>query len=199
MPPPYAAPPASPPIRLSDFSLPGMPPPAGEPPLSEERPVAAAVVQVTTTASVSLLGSIWAVISGLLSAAGGVVGQMVPMRFLGQLLHLWGAPSSIGLQVLLQKLQLLGSGAYVAHPDMNAYKDRVAGLAWVTMRWTSGCRSTSRLCMMLRCIGRDWTGQQQRLPTVQHFAAPAPTPPRLPLTPCRPLHDLRRRLCLQFP
>ncbi len=65
------------------------------------------------------------------------MGQVMPVRFLGQLLQMWGAPSSIGLQVLLSKLQLVGSGAYVAHPDMVGTRAKLEGLAWVTMRWTS--------------------------------------------------------------
>jgi hypothetical protein len=124
--------------------------------------VAAAIVQVTTTASVSLLASIWALISGLLSAAGSAVGQALPARFLGQLLQMWGAPSSIGLQVLVQKLQLVGSGAYVAHPDMAGTRAKLDGLAWVTMRWTSGWRAgapwatmlSPRLASPCRAIGR---------------------------------------------
>ncbi len=103
-------------------------------------------MQVGTTASVSLLGSVWMLISGLLSAAGGLVGQMVPLRFLGQLLHLWGAPSSIGLQVLLQKLQLVGSGMYVAPPQLEQYRQAVQGVAWATMRWTGQRLAPAWLC-----------------------------------------------------
>jgi hypothetical protein len=104
------------------------------------------MVQATTATSVSLLASIWALISGLLSAAGSIVGQMMPARFLGQLLQMWGAPSSIGLQVLLQQLQLVGSGVYVSHPDFQGYQKQMEGLAWVTMRWTSGWRITGPCC-----------------------------------------------------
>jgi hypothetical protein len=103
--------------------------------MEEERPVAAAVVQVGTTVSVSLLAALWASISSLMSAAGGLLGGM-PLRFLGQLLHMWGAPSSVGLQALLQKLQLVGSGVYVAPPELERYRQIVQQLGWVTMKWT---------------------------------------------------------------
>ncbi len=102
-------------------------------------------MQVSTAASTSLLASIWALISGLLSTVGGLVGQAVPLRFLGQLLHTWGAPSSIGLQVLLEKVQLVGSGVYVAPPQLERYRATAEGVAWATMRWTGAWRAGAAL------------------------------------------------------
>jgi hypothetical protein len=94
------------------------------------------IVQATTTASATLLGSIW-VANGLLSTAGAAVAKKVSVRFLEQLLKMWGAPSSIGLQFLVEKLQLVGSGAFVAHPDMEGYRRTVQGLDWATIMWAS--------------------------------------------------------------
>ncbi len=125
--------------------------------------MAAAVVQISTAASVSLLASFWAIISSLMSAAGSLLGGL-PLRFLGQLLHMWGAPSSVGLQVLLQKLQLVGSGVYVAPPELAGYRQTVQRLGWVTMKWTSkpSSRLLSTSCSCLPHDSRTHMSQGQK-------------------------------------
>ena len=82
-----------------------------------------------------LLASVWAAISGLLGVVASVAGSLAQAQFLGQLLHMWGAPSAVGLQLLLQKLQLVASGLVLAPPELNRYQETVKGMAWTT-DWT---------------------------------------------------------------
>jgi hypothetical protein len=84
---------------------------------------------------VGLLASVWAAISGLLGVVASVAGSLAQAQFLGQLLHMWGAPSAVGLQLLLQKLQMVASGLVLAPPQLNRYQETVKGMAWTT-DWT---------------------------------------------------------------
>jgi hypothetical protein len=129
-----------------------LPPPTATPPPKrpaqgkalDDRPLSSTLVTASTTASAGLLASLWLSISALLTVAASVAGSLTQVQFLWQLLQMWGATSSTGLQLLLQKLQLVGSGRVLAPPQLERYKRAVQGVAWATTDWTGEQRLSER-------------------------------------------------------
>ena len=120
-------------ISRISFSLNESPPPP-----VDEWPATAAIVETGTAAAAGALTGLWLLINTLLNWLPSVaLPGMLQLRLLSKLLSLWNGTSAVGLQVLLEKLQLIGSGLHVAPPQMQQFRDLVKGLSWVTMKWTS--------------------------------------------------------------
>jgi hypothetical protein len=97
--------------------------------------VAAAIVEGGTAAAAGALTGFWLLINTMLSWLPSVaLPGMLQARLLSLVLSLWNGASPVGLQVLLEKLQLIGSGLHVAPPQMVQFRDLVKGLSWLTLQ-----------------------------------------------------------------
>jgi hypothetical protein len=127
------------PRTTSSLSSSSTPPPPADAlaELAIDRPVTAAIVEGGTAAAAGALTGFWLLINTMLNWLSSVaLPGMLQARLLSKVLSLWNGASPVGLQVLLEKLQLIGSGLHVAPPQMVQFRDLVKGLSWVTMRWT---------------------------------------------------------------
>jgi hypothetical protein len=94
-------------------------------------------VETGTAAAAGALSGFWLLINTMLNWLSSVaLPGMLQVRLLSKVLSLWNGSSAVGLQVLLEKLQLIGSGLHVAPPQMVQFRELVKGLSWVTMKWT---------------------------------------------------------------
>jgi hypothetical protein len=150
--PPLLALPPQAPSRLSQLAV--APPPAAEDDDLEaayaDRPITSAVVQASSTSSVAVVSGLWAAINGIIAAASSTVGPtLLKVSFLNKLLHIWGGASAAGMQVLLEKLQLTGSGVHVAPPQMERYRQVLQSLAWASLSSASGspCLKLGSACL----------------------------------------------------
>jgi hypothetical protein len=75
-------------------------------------------------------------ISGLLNMAVNLLAALSPLQLLSQLLQRWGAHGAAGLQGLLDRLQVVGSGVLLAPAQLQQYRDVVQGVGWATMQWS---------------------------------------------------------------
>jgi hypothetical protein len=72
-----------------------------------------------------------------LLAASGASASPGPL-FLGKLLHLWGSASALGLQALLQRLQVVGSGLLLAPPQLQHFRALAHSADWAALGWAGG-------------------------------------------------------------
>jgi hypothetical protein len=92
----------------------------------------------TTIALTACLAAVWLAVNSLLAASGPNTSP--GLLFLGKLLHLWGSASALGLQALLQRLQVVGSGLLLAPPQLQRFRSLVHSADWAALGWAGGLR-----------------------------------------------------------
>ncbi len=98
-------------------------------------------MQAGSAASVGAVSGLWAVINAILGAITGTIGTaLAKFGFLDKLLNMWGGASTVGLQVLLEKLQQTGSGVHLAPPQLERYREVVQSVAWANLHSASECQ-----------------------------------------------------------
>ena len=107
---------------------------AGDPWTGE--PLATNALQPITIALAACLAAVWLAVNSLLAASG--ISASPGSQFLGKLLHLWGSASALGLQALLQRLQVVGSGLLLAPPQLQRYRTLAHSVDWAALGWAGG-------------------------------------------------------------
>ncbi len=96
---------------------------------------------IAATATFALL---WMAINTLLAAASAALGSvLLHSRFLCKLLNIWGGTSPLGLQLLVEKLQVLSVGSIIAPAQMPQFRGLSSSLSWSTLAWSREYGSSS--------------------------------------------------------
>jgi hypothetical protein len=131
-----AEPPAPSSPALLSYSVGNASPPAQ--PIVVEATTFSAAIDTGTKAAASTLSGLWLAISTLTALLSNGLGQSLQLQFsfLSKAIGMWGGSSPVALQLLLERVQLVGTGIHVAPPQMSAYRQQVLQYAWASMRWT---------------------------------------------------------------
>jgi hypothetical protein len=88
---------------------------------------------------VACLASVWLVVNTMLTAAAGTMGPaLVHFRFFSKLLDVWGSTSAIGLQAMVERLQIVSMGILMAPLKLQGLRTLGHSVDWATMGWAGG-------------------------------------------------------------
>jgi hypothetical protein len=75
-------------------------------------------------------------------------------RFLGKLLNVWGSASAIGLQALLERLQAVSMGVWLAPQQLQRYRAVAHSVDWASLGWAGelGPGALTSLCPVVPAV-----------------------------------------------
>jgi hypothetical protein len=98
--------------------------------------LAKTLLEPFSVAATAALAASWLVVNSLLAVSSGALGQAsLLFRFLGKLLNVWGSASAIGLQALLERLQAVSIGIWLAPQQLQRYRAVAHSVHWAALGW----------------------------------------------------------------
>jgi hypothetical protein len=110
------------------------------------------LLEPLSIAATAALAASWLVVNSLLAGFSGALGQaLLLFRFLGKLLNVWSSASAIGLQALLERLQAVSMGVWLAPQQLQRYRAVAHSVDWASLGW-AGELACQEQCGLLRCM-----------------------------------------------